>query len=319
MNRSRNVYPFLFGLLAVLLAARCGNDDLGDVNFRQEMVNLVTAIRSYAVDTLGATGFGVFPQNGEGLGRETGYCAVVNGIGREDIYYGYNNDDVQTPSEVTADMESGLDIFLRAGKLVMTIDYASTQNHIDDAYQKSLNRGYVPYAAVRDLDRIYQNGHVPDSTQSHDVVSWSDIGHFLYILQYDSYADAKALIAALSQTYYDLIIMDYSFDGREAGRFTNAQISQLKTKPDGRNRRIIAYQSIGEAENYRYYWQTGWEPGKPDFIYDENPDWPGNYKVKYWDPRWRAIVFDYLSKIVAAGFDGVYLDIIDAYEYFENE
>ncbi len=298
---------------------RCGKDDLGDINFRQEMVNLVTAIRNYAVDTLGAAGFGVFPQNGEGLGSEAGYCSAVDGIGREDIYYGYDEDDVQTPADVTAEMETGLNVFLGSGKLVMTIDYASTQSYIDDAYQKSLSRGYVPYAAVRDLDRIYQNGHVPDSAQSHDVAAWSDIGHFLYILQYDSYADANALVTALSQTYYDLIIMDYSFDGSEAGRFSSAQINQLKAKPDGRHRRVIAYQSIGEAESYRYYWQAGWEPGDPDFIYDENPDWPGNYKVKYWDPQWRAIVYDYLSKIVSAGFDGVYLDIIDAYEFFEDE
>jgi endo-alpha-1,4-polygalactosaminidase (GH114 family) len=30
-------------------------------------------------------------------------------------------------------------------------------------------------------------------------------------------------------------------------------------------------------------------------------------------------VLDYLSRIVSAGFDGVYLDVIDAYEFFENE
>ena len=27
----------------------------------------------------------------------------------------------------------------------------------------------------------------------------------------------------------------------------------------------------------------------------------------------------YLEKILDAGFDGVYLDIIDAFEYFENQ
>jgi cysteinyl-tRNA synthetase len=47
-----------------------------------------------------------------------------------------------------------------------------------------------------------------------------------------------------------------------------------------------------------------------------NPDWPGNYKVRYWNPAWQRIVYDYLDKTLAAGYDGVYLDIVDAYEYW---
>jgi cysteinyl-tRNA synthetase len=53
----------------------------------------------------------------------------------------------------------------------------------------------------------------------------------------------------------------------------------------------------------------------------ENPDWPGNYKVKYWETDWQNIIYknsdSYLNKILTAGFDGVYLDIIDAFEYYE--
>lgn len=40
-----------------------------------------------------------------------------------------------------------------------------------------------------------------------------------------------------------------------------------------------------------------------------------------WDENWQAIIYgnddSYLKKIIDAGFDGVYLDIIDAFEYFE--
>jgi cysteinyl-tRNA synthetase len=54
----------------------------------------------------------------------------------------------------------------------------------------------------------------------------------------------------------------------------------------------------------------------------ENPDWKGNYKVKYWDPQWQAIIYgndrSYAKMILDAGFDGVYLDLIDAFEYYEQ-
>jgi len=84
---------------------------------------------------------------------------------------------------------------------------------------------------------------------------------------------------------------------------------------------VICYMSIGEAENYRYYWNTSWNHHKPSWMSAQNPNWPGNFKVKYWDPEWQSIIFgndaSYLSKITSAGFDGVYLDIIDAFEYYE--
>ena len=44
----------------------------------------------------------------------------------------------------------------------------------------------------------------------------------------------------------------------------------------------------------------------------------GNYKVRYWDPAWQAIVLEYLDKIIDQGFAGAYLDIIDAFEYWSD-
>lgn len=86
---------------------------------------------------------------------------------------------------------------------------------------------------------------------------------------------------------------------------------------------MIAYMSIGEAEDYRYYWQTEWEINPPSWLAEENPNWPGNYKVRYWDLAWQEIIYgndnSYLKKILDAGFDGVYLDIIDTFEYFETQ
>ncbi len=81
---------------------------------------------------------------------------------------------------------------------------------------------------------------------------------------------------------------------------------------------ILAYLSIGEAEDYRDYWQNDWQSKHPDFIAEENPEWPGNYKVKYWDPEWQRIVLDRVRRIAELGYDGAYLDIIDAYEYWQE-
>ncbi|MDP3990530.1 MAG: endo alpha-1,4 polygalactosaminidase [archaeon] len=79
---------------------------------------------------------------------------------------------------------------------------------------------------------------------------------------------------------------------------------------------VLSYLSIGEAEDYRDYWQEDWKVGKPSFIDEENPQWAGNYKVKYWDPQWQEIILNKVKEIKSLGYDGVYLDIIDAYEYY---
>ena len=131
--------------------------------------------------------------------------------------------------------------------------------------------------------------------------------------------DADA-IAALN---VDLAVIDYASDGDEETAFKPADLARMKQRPDGGIKRIACYMSIGEAEDYRYYWQNSWKPGKsPAWLDALNPDWPGNFKVRYWDPQWQAIILGspqaYLDKILAAGFDGVYLDIIDAFEYWRD-
>ena len=128
---------------------------------------------------------------------------------------------------------------------------------------------------------------------------------------------------ALGDTEFDLVIIDYSRDGSDEERFSADEIATLKNSPGG-SKRVLSYMSIGEAEDYRWYWEKSWDAdrnGKPDagapaWLGRSNPDWPGNYKVRYWDPAWQEIVYDYVDKVLAAGYDGIYLDIIDAYEYW---
>lgn len=82
---------------------------------------------------------------------------------------------------------------------------------------------------------------------------------------------------------------------------------------------VIAYIDIGQAEEYRTYWQAGWQIGNPAWIVGADPDgWSGNYPVAFWYDEWQAIWFDdetgILPMLVEVGFDGVYLDWVEAYD-----
>ena len=136
------------------------------------------------------------------------------------------------------------------------------------------------------------------------------VDDFLYQLQ-------NIDLGAIGKTAYDLVITDYSSNGSEDGEFTQKQVRALKHSPGG-PKIVLAYKSIGEAEDYRFYWLSDWENTGPTWLAAENTNWPGNYKVHYWDPDWQSIVLRYADRVLASGFDGVYLDIIDAYEYFAD-
>jgi cysteinyl-tRNA synthetase len=127
---------------------------------------------------------------------------------------------------------------------------------------------------------------------------------------------------AVLKSGFRAAVLDYSRDGSDAGRLPSRQVKALHRA----GIRALAYLSIGEAENYRFYWQSDWvgrnnsnafSASAPTWLGHTNPDWRGNYKVRYWDPDWRENVLrPYLDRITRQGFGGVYLDIIDAYEYW---
>lgn len=131
---------------------------------------------------------------------------------------------------------------------------------------------------------------------------------FLYQLQNLNVSNAAA-------SSFNLIVTDYSHDGSAAGELTSNEVATLKA-----GKTALAYLSIGEAESYRFYWNPAWlNTQRPAWLGPVNPSFRGNYKVRYWDADWQTNVYAYLDRILAQGFDGAYLDIIDAYEFWESQ
>ena len=137
-------------------------------------------------------------------------------------------------------------------------------------------------------------------------------------------------VAKIAKLDVDLVVIDSSADGSSERAFDTAAIARMKGRSSSASKSVgrklvIAYMSIGEAKSYRYYWRKDWQrkDHKPAWLDHENPDWDENYRVHYWDPGWQRVIFgdpqSYLDRIIAAGFDGAYLDIIDAYEYYEKK
>jgi len=330
MNNARNSIIKVVAAIFVIfwLPLYCSCNSTSSRDYRQDMRDFIQAISRYARSIQDE--FIVIPQNGNELITEDGeadgslapgYLSAIDGLGREDLYYGYSDDDSATPVKEVNYMVSFLDRAKANGMTILVTDYCYTPAKMDDSYLQNLSKGYISFAADhRELDNIpshpYPTGH--PGLSADPISTLSEARNFLYLINPSSYATKADFISAVDATEYDILLLDLFFEDES---LTISDLVQLKTKPSGSSRLVLAYMSIGEAEDYRYYWQSSWMNDPPSWLAEENSYWPGNYKVRYWMKEWQDIIFgndgSYTKKIIDAGFNGVYLDIIDAFEYFE--
>ncbi|MFK7001541.1 endo alpha-1,4 polygalactosaminidase [Flavobacterium oreochromis] len=320
-------------IATVVLLSSCYNDNddtisksqesIESIDFKQKMREFVIGISQYS-KTMNPN-FYVIPQNGIELVSTTGdlsgfphsnYLDAIDANGQEDLFYSSENDNQATPSDRTEYLKKLLNISKNSGNKILIIDFCSTNTDISDSYSQNNNNNYTSFATTE----IGLNSIPPtpiNQENDSNIVNIDNAKNFLYIINPTHYKSKSEFIAAVNKTNYDLIIMDLFFKGIP---FTASEINQLKNKENGGKRLVISYMSIGEAESYRYYWQSNWALNKPNWLDEENPEWKGNFKVKYWDQNWQNIIYgnnnSYLKKILDANFDGVYLDMIDSFDYY---
>lgn len=316
----------IFLFLIIITWFSCGNiitSPEDGIDYRSEMRSFVQEISNYAKDL--NQNFVVIPQNGHqllvnGNSVASSYLNAVDGLGQENLFFGYPNDDLPTTVTATEQWLNFLSIGKDAGKTILITDYVSTPLRVNRSYSQNQALDFLSFAAPdRNLTSIPSNPSPLPGENSNDIDQLSEARNFLYLLNKSEFSGREDFISSIENTNYDLIIIDAYYNG---DLYSEQDMNRLRKKRNGGTRMVISYMSIGEAEEYRYYWNDEWKVGNPEWLFSENPNWPGNYKVKYWDENWQAIIYgdenSYLQKIIDSGFDGVYLDIIDGFQYFEN-
>ncbi|KQC11873.1 MAG: hypothetical protein APR63_03650 [Desulfuromonas sp. SDB] len=329
MNKLSLICCLIMSLSSCTKDNGSGSNIPGNIDFREEMRKLVGEISTYSHTQ--QSDFIIIPQNGQELLTDDGtaggspaasYIHSIDGIGREDLWYGYNQFNQPTPLSERNYMIEFLDLAEQQQVEVLVTDYCSSPVFVDSSYFLNNQHNFISFAASStDLNSIPGYPQSPYNVNSNDIEQLSDAQNFLYLIDPGNFPDKSSFLQALQNTDYDLLIIDLYFD--ENTPLTAADLHSLKTKSMGGTRLVLSYMSIGEAEDYRYYWNPLWNQHPPSWLLEENPNWPGNYIVQYWDQEWKNIIYSsdssYLNKIIQADFDGAYLDIIDAFEYFENQ
>lgn len=315
-----------------LITISCSNTEDVILNptdsfYRQKMRQFVIDLSQYSKSI--KPQFKIIPQNGIQLCTIDGeitsvpsrnYLNAIDGISQEGLFYGYEIDDLATPQSISTYFKSYLNVSKNQGKTILITDYCASSLNVTNSYFENDQLGYVSFSAnQRFLNSIPAFSNPIFHENNTAVTNLSDVKNFMLLLNFENFRSKADFINAITATNYDLVVMDLYFRNRT--EFTISEINQIRNKANGGKRLVFSYVSIGEAEKYRYYWQPNWNTTPPSWLDSENPNWPGNYKVRYWEPEWQQIIYgndaSYVKKIMNSGFDGVYLDLVDAFWFYE--
>ena len=296
------------------------------VDYPKTMVDLICNLKSYAEEK--SPGFGFVGNGGAGLfleqdgntGENVGrLLQALDGTMTESVYFRWDVEQgraVRTEREDTDYFHQALAPARTAGLSVLSLDYVDSEDMAQESYRKNQEKGYIGWASFRrELDALPEDK--PSKVNCNDVTKLSQVQNYLVLLNPSKFGSKERYLKALRGTDYDLLIVDLFY---EESPLTTEDIAALRKKANGGRRLVYAYMSVGEAETYRYYWQPQWNDNPPEWLSEANPDWDNNFKVKYWRPEWHKILYGsehaYLDKIMSAGFDGAFLDVVDAYYYY---
>jgi cysteinyl-tRNA synthetase len=131
-----------------------------------------------------------------------------------------------------------------------------------------------------------------------------------WVYQLTGYADGR--LDAIAAAPQDAAVIDLARDGGD-DYFTADEISSVRDT----GKRVFAYFSMGTIEKYRPEYRA---VSDADLKLNRWNDWPDENFVKYWRPDWwRLAVKPRVDAALRAGFDGVYLDVPNAYEEIDPD
>ena len=233
----KNKLLITFLILTSFLITGCTNDKEKSINrnYRQDMRNFVQGISAYAKDI--NPNFIIIPQNGHELLTKNGegdgtlaeeYLKAIDGLARENLFYGYNKDNDLTPLSEHNDMISFMDIAESNEIEVLAIDYCSDKSFIDNSYSQNTKSGYISFAANnRELNNIPIYPENPYNTNNLNITSLSDAKNFLYLINPSSFSDKNNFLNTIRETNYDAIIIDLFYNNTE---LNTDEIEFLKIK-----------------------------------------------------------------------------------------
>ncbi|MFT3796681.1 endo alpha-1,4 polygalactosaminidase [Flavobacterium sp.] len=264
--------------------------------------------------------FIIVPQNGAELafnklnpdaGMNTAYMNAVDGFGIEELFF---NEKSKVDSYRLKMLQK-----LQPQKKILVSEFITKSEVTEDIVAKNKKAGFLCFPRT-EKNEDYKDIPAITDENANDITRLSDAKNYLYLINSSNYKQRFYYLKDIAKTNFDVIIIDLFFHTKP---FTPEEIKQLQTKANGGKRLVLAYVSIGSAENFRYYWDGNWILGDPVWLKKKYAGYNDEFYVEYWNPEWQKIMYgnnnSYFKKILDAGFDGAYLDNVEAYYFLYNK
>lgn len=263
----------------------------------------------------------------DGSGRvDPGLIAAIDGWSITDVFYGHDQDNQPSSANMTKYWLNFLQRLKASGKKALTVDFCWSFQNMARSFYENNRHGLVSTVAYRSLANI-PGDNVPsiplNRQNTASVKNLNDVQNWLYLIDSQYFTSKFDFLFKINMTMYDMfVISPYFQTSTKIVSYTARELNSIKTKKNGGGKRlVICYLSIAEAAHYMPYWKSSWLPCN-GFMDDQNPDFPGEYRVKYWELEWKKILYgtneSLIDSFIASGCDGAYLDGTDVYLYFKS-
>jgi cysteinyl-tRNA synthetase len=243
------------------------------------------------------------------------YLAAIDGLLIDGLYYGHDRYDEPIRSDDSALLTPCAELMTRQGRRVFEIDYCKDPKHRADAAARAQKQHLIAYLdgdGDKSLSRI--PAAPPATENAAHVTDLHGVKNFLPLLSSAGFGRRDQWFEALAGTNYDLLIIDPFWRGSS---MTIQDVRALKFKRLGSQRLVFATLPVGYAAVDRFYWQAEWRVGNPDFMAAADPDNPGHFITNYWMDSWKKVLGNYVTGLCDLGVDGILLDGLESYLYFE--
>ena len=250
------------------------------------------------------------------------YIRSLDGLIAEGIFSSLTHPEKPPSAEKQSKIMRVVNYAKINGVRVFTFDHGKSRGFIDRTHHKAKKFGFVSLVSQKKLSEISYLPTYPKrpfDENPKNILSLGQVKNFVAITNSIPFGRQDSFALKLHSTNYDMVIVDV-FHGRQP--LTRRAVETLKFKKVGAKRLVIAQMNIGLAASYKYYWEDRWGEGSPSFINVPLRNDPDQYYVKYWLPRWQNLIAgdtnSYLYGIIRQGFDGVLIDGLETYKFFED-
>jgi endo-alpha-1,4-polygalactosaminidase (GH114 family) len=243
------------------------------------------------------------------------YLAAIDGMLIDGLYYGHERYDLATRADEAKLLSDCVEVLSKQGRRCLTIEYCKDGKFRADAQSKADKAHLISYIDGDGDKLLNQMPSGPPATENPNHVNdLSAARNFLPLLSSTGFGRRDLWINALSGTNHDLLMIDPFWRGSS---MTIQEMRALKLKRLGSQRLVFATLPVGYAAVDRFYWQRNWHTGVPEFLAAADPDDTSHFFTYYWRDSWKQVIGNYVTGLCDLGVDGVILDGLEAYRWFE--